>query len=254
MSVVWHDCHQGTSEWLRLRMGVPTASQFHRIVTPTGKRSTQADGYAAELLAESILGRPLDSEGQFPWAVRGKELERDARSYYEFVTDSRVELVGFATTWDGAIGASPDALVGADGLLELKCPSPAVHVKYLNASVGGGVDRDYMPQLQGQLLVTGRSWVDILSYHPEMPHAVVRVERDDAYIATLEGALRDFVATMADKRREFESRGWIADQPRLPYRPAPIEALATTHQEHFNEFGSNGGGHPCGATESHERA
>lgn len=179
---------QGTDEWLRARLGLPTASNFDRLITKTGKPSASADRYLARLCAEWFMGYPLD-EMQTPFMERGSALEAEAVAYYEFETDSTTSEVGLCLTDDGKAGASPDRLVGDDGLLEIKCPSPEVHMGYLL----GGLTDEYRVQVQGQLWVTGREWCDLLSFHPTIPRATVRIERDEDFI----GALADIVANFA---------------------------------------------------------
>ncbi len=199
--MIRYDCKQGSDEWHRLRAGIPTASEFHKIITPkTRKLSKQAESYMNWLLAEWIFGMPLDNP-ETQWMQRGHDLEPQAVKSYEFERDCEVETVGFITTDDGMIGASPDRMVGNDGLLEIKCPSPQIHVGYMLTRT---VDEDYMTQLQGQLYVCERKWVDIQSYCPGLPTVIIRVERDVAYIAALANALREFVVKLWDGRVELE--------------------------------------------------
>lgn len=204
-----HDCVQGTEAWLRLRMGKPTASEFHRIVTPTGKPSSQASDYVNDLLGELILGRPLDGLSM-PWMERGKDLEAEARSYYELQRDVDLQTVGFCTTDDELIGCSPDAFCGTDGLVEIKCPKPGEHVAYLLSDTNTA-DKKYMPQLQGQLLVTERDWVDIISYHPEMPEAIIRVHRNEEFLKVLAEELKKFLDVLDVRRTKIQARGWIKE-------------------------------------------
>lgn len=205
--MIHHVVTQGTTEWLMLRLGRPTASEFSRIITPAGKPSSQASDYCNELLGELILGRPLDADS-FPWMERGKLLEDEARKFYEMDRGVDLEPAGFCTTDDGLVGASPDAFCGADGLVEVKCPSPGVHVGYL-LDAARGADDKYRAQLQGQLYVTGRDWVDIISYHPEMPAAIVHVGRDEKFLEALAVELDKFLKVFDDRRTIIESRGWI---------------------------------------------
>lgn len=211
--MIRHDVVQGTEAWLRLRMGRPTASEFSRIVTPTGKPSSQASDYVNDLLGELMLGRPLDGLSM-PWMERGKRLEEEARRYYELQRDVQLETVGFCTTDDGQIGCSPDAFCGADGIVEIKCPSPGEHVGYLLSDTKT-IDKKYMPQLQGQLYVTGREFVDIISYHPELPEAIIRVTRNEEFLKVLHSELQDFLAVLDMRRTVIERNGWIkpASQP-----------------------------------------
>lgn len=203
----FYDVVQGSEEWRRLRMGVPTASEFHRILTAGGKPSKSAEPYMFELLGELMMGRPMDAPS-FPWMQRGNDLESDAANWYELQRDTATQIVGFCTTDDGLIGASPDRLVGDDGLLELKCPKPETHVRYL-LFPQRGVDGEYKVQVQGQLYVTERAWCDVVSYHPEIPSVIVRVERDEEYIAKLDAALHAFCEQLAMAKAELQRRGLI---------------------------------------------
>jgi hypothetical protein len=200
-------------------MGKPTASEFHRLVTPTGKASSQASDYCNELLAELMMGRPLEGLSM-PWMDRGKTLEEEARAFYSFQTGRDTQPVGFITTDDDLIGCSPDSLVADDGLVEIKCPSPGVHVGYLLSTEGA--DKKYYPQLQGQLLVTGRAWVDIISYHPEMPEAIIRVTRNEEYIAKLRDELERFLDVLDVRRTKLKLMGWIKE-PRAHEKKSETE-------------------------------
>jgi hypothetical protein len=185
--MIHHDVVQGTEAWLQLRAGIPTASQFHKIITPkTRKLSSQADDYLHKLCAERILGRYLEDTKAFYWAERGKQLEDVARAWYEGVHNVETTQIGFITNDDRTVGASPDRLVGEDGLLEIKCPSPQVHMGYL---LDDPVSADYWLQVQGQLWIAGREWCDVVSYHDELPSTVIRVDRDIETIVMLENAI-----------------------------------------------------------------
>jgi hypothetical protein len=203
----YHDCKQGSPEWIKLRLGIPTASSFEKILTPSGKASTSVDGYMRELLSELILGHAIQAP-TLAIMQRGHDLEATAVSYYEFQRDVKTKVVGFVTTDDGSYGASPDREVGEDGLLEIKCPTAAVHVGYM---LTGGADRSYWPQLQGQLLVTGRKWVDIVSYHPDMDMVLVRVERDEEYINTLSKHLAVFCDRLRLGLELLKERGYYKE-------------------------------------------
>ncbi len=224
--MIVHDVKQGSTDWLRLRAGIPTASEFLKIITPTGKASSQAARYCCDLIAERILGRPLESYVSLAME-RGSELESEAISAYEFERELDTFIVGFVTDKLGRWGASPDRLVGEDGLLEVKCPDAGVHVGYL---LMRPADRKYYPQIQGQLWITGRKWVDIFSYHPEMPRAIVRVERDEDYLGLLSKAVTSFSqnldAVWSDLR---ESLGVEpkADDP-LELQPEDAEPVGVT--------------------------
>jgi YqaJ-like viral recombinase domain len=185
------DVLQGSPEWLHARLGIPTASAFDRLITPkTGKPSAAADGYMNELLAEWLIGQPLELDDT-GFIGRGSALESEAVNFYEALRDVDVATCGFCLMDDRRAGASPDRLIGEDGLLELKCPAPATHVGYVRA-LREPKPMKYYAQIQGQLLVTGRVWVDFMSYHPMIRPVVVRFARDEAFLATLQGVLTDF--------------------------------------------------------------
>lgn len=203
--MIVHDVLQGTTAWLALRAGIPTASDFDRIVTPKGKPSAQAEKYMFALLAERIMGHPR-IQAVSSWQARGSQLEAEAVAYYEGVREQDTSLVGFITNDARTIGASPDRLVGDDGLLEIKVPAEHTHVSYL---LTRGVDAEYYPQVQGQLWVTGRAWLDIMSYHPEMPPALIRVERDDSFIRVLSAAVTTFSQELERLATELTEKGWI---------------------------------------------
>lgn len=175
--------------WHNLKLGIPSASNFDRVLTPkTGELSKQSINYAHELIAEIMLGYPVKNLDNMYWIDRGKELEPEAVKLYEFTYELSTEPVGFITTDDGRIGASPDRLVGDNGIMEIKCTSDAIHMGY----VLSGIDEKYKSQIQGQLLVTGRQWCDWWMYHPYLPPARIRTERDEQFIAKLKKALDGF--------------------------------------------------------------
>ena len=198
------NCEQGSREWIEARLGIPTASEFKRILTPTGKLSTQRAGYIAELLAEWALGEQED-EFNTIWTERGKFLEPDALRYYAFYSDNDARNVGFCFK-DGAksVGCSPDALVDSDGGLELKCPKAAKHLMYLS---DGFCPKEYMLQVQGGLWVTGRKWWDFMSYHPQLPEFVVRCELDEAIQAALDKHMPVFLEELEERKLQLKLRG-----------------------------------------------
>ena len=183
-------CEPGSDEWHRARLGIPTASQAKRILTPSKlSPSEQRDGYMHELIAERLLGTWLD-DGRTDFMARGNALEAEAVKYYEFAYDSTTQPGGFCTTDDGRAGCSPDRLVNPEGGLEIKCPKPSTHAGYLVKP--DALVKDYKLQVLFMLWVTGRPWWDLLSYHPEMPPALVRVPRDEPSIKLIGDRMREF--------------------------------------------------------------
>lgn len=190
------DVTQGSEEWIQARLGIPTASQFSRIMTQkTMKASSSSDKYLNELVAESLLGESIGPEPTV-WMERGQELELDAVKFYEFRQDVDTEVVGFCLTEDEKVGYSPDRFIGADGILEVKCPSAANHVGYLL----NGLTAEYKAQVQGGLWITGRKWVDTMSFNPELPPVIVRSERDETFISILSALVAAFVLRLEDAK------------------------------------------------------
>jgi len=180
---------QGSQEWLESRLGRPTASNFSKLLTPTGKPSSSADAYINELIAQKITGELPEFYINDAMA-RGNELEPAAKTLYELTNDVEVVEVGLCLHGTLDCGASPDGLVGDDGGIEIKCPLPHTHVSYLR---DGKLPTKYIPQVQGCLWITGREWWDFMSYHPSMQDLIVRVYRDEAYIKKLADAVTSAV-------------------------------------------------------------
>src|SRR5438477_13133016 len=124
-----------------------------------------------------------------PAMERGLIVEAEAADWYEFDHDATVQKVGFITDDDHTVGCSPDRLIGADGLLEIKAPLPQTQVEYW---ISGELSERFRPQLQGQLYITQRRWVDILCWHDVLPKLVMRVEPDEKFIKALDRELRIF--------------------------------------------------------------
>jgi hypothetical protein len=196
---IHHEVEQNTDAWLALRTGIPTASAFDKIVTPGGKLSEQCTAYMYQLAAESLVGHTIEFESKY--MERGHELEGDAVRAYELQMDVDTLKAGFFTNAAGTIGASPDRLIGDDGILEIKCPAAHTHISYM---LKRPVDKKYYPQLQGQLYITERAYVDIVSYYPELPMAIVRVERDEEFIALLHLALTSFCLRLKACKEELQ--------------------------------------------------
>lgn len=134
------DFPQRSPEWFEARLGVPSASSFGKVITPTGKPSTQFDGYLNKLVAEVLTGR-TDGQEANEAMMRGTELEPEARQYYELIAGPVTET-GFCIHDDG-FGCSPDGMVGEEGLLEIKCPLSHTHVEYLRDNE---IPSIYIPQ------------------------------------------------------------------------------------------------------------
>ena len=185
---VFADIVQGTEEWHKLRLGIPTASNFgHILAKGEGKVRTT---YLHKLAGERITGVPAENYTN-PYMERGKALEDEARKYYALMTDTDPVQVGFVR--NGGIGCSPDALVGDDGILEIKTISPHLLIPILKADK---FPPEHRPQCQGGLLVTERQYVDLILYYPGFPAFIKREYRVDAYLAGLRQAIGEFQAEL----------------------------------------------------------
>lgn len=199
------DFPQGTAEWLAARAGRVTASRMSDVLAKikTGEAAARRD-YRTQIVAEILTGRPQEDgyiNAEMQW---GTEQEPYARAAYEISFDCLVDTVGLVLhpTIDRS-AASPDAMVNADGLIEIKCPKTATHLQYL---MDGTVPSKYVPQMQWQMACTGRAWCDFVSYDPRLPEKmrlfVKRLPRDDARIAELE---REVLAFLLDVDRMLET-------------------------------------------------
>lgn len=188
---------QGSEEWLKLRLGVATASNFDKIITTTGKESESLKKYALQLATELMLETPEPSFKNDVMA-RGNELESLARDAYQEQTFNVVEQITMFKSDCGNFGYSPDGIIGDDGLNEIKCPIATTHFKYL---LDNKMPTDYWQQVQGGLWVSQRKWIDFVSfnsYFKDKKLFIVRVERDEEYIAKL-AELANKVILLRDK-------------------------------------------------------
>ena len=192
---------QGSIEWLAARVGKVTASRVADVIatTKTGYGASRAN-YMAELIAERLTGQPAERYTNAAMA-HGTATEPEARDLYAFMVDAEVEQVGLVEHPIVAdSGASPDGLVGDDGLVEIKCPNTATHIETL---LGQTVPAKYVTQMQWQMACTGRQWCDFASYDPRLPESmrifIQRVERDEEYIAWLETEVTKFLTELDEK-------------------------------------------------------
>ena len=220
------DVVQGTTDWKMARMGLPTASQFGRIISAkTLKPLAGAETYMNELLVEWALGF-CEGEDASQFMDRGREMEEDAVAFWELKTGLDTTKVGFITNDAGTMGCSPDRLVGDDGGLEVKCPAAKTHIGYL---LNEGDVGPYAPQVQGALLISEREWWSWFSYHPTLPPAEVRMARDERFIAALASALDEFNDRLADAKSRILATGYVPvelQSARPEHGPIPSDILA----------------------------
>ena len=187
---------QGSQEWLLERCGKVTASRIADLMATTRSGyAASRDNYKAQLVAERLTGCVTPGFTNAAM-IHGTETEPEARRAYEFFVDRDVQQVGFIPhPVIEMSGASPDGLVGDDGLLELKCPNTATHIETL---LTGRIPDKYHKQMQFQMACTGREWCDFASYDNRMPERmrlfVKRVERSAEDIGEIEGEVLTFLA------------------------------------------------------------
>lgn len=206
MSVRFIDCDQNSPAWEEARRGIATASSFKDILAQAknGSDREMRDTYMRKLAGEIITKRPAENYTNDDM-MRGHEQEADAVAHYAFLRDVEPLKVGFARNDEIRAGASPDRLVGDDGLLEIKTKAPHVMADLI-LKWDGTPPNEFKAQLQGQLWITGRQWVDIAFFCPGMAMPIARVDRDEFYIATLAAEIRQFNAeldAMVDRLNAF---------------------------------------------------
>ena len=198
---------QGSPEWFEQRLGKVTASKIADIVakTKTGYSASRGN-YMAQLVIERLTGVKNETftNAAMEWGTATEPL---ARAAYELEKGVMVDQVSFI---DHPViarsGASPDGLVGEDGLIEIKCPNTATHI---DTMLSGQADKRYICQMQWQLAVTGRKWNDFVSFDPRMPDNlqlfIKRVERDDEHIKELEAEVVKFLQEVDEMLEKLKS-------------------------------------------------
>lgn len=197
-------CEQLSAEWFAARIGHLTSSRIEGAVAKRKRKSKNGSAnddlqcridLRLELAVERVT-QQISEHYVSRWMERGREMEPTARFAYEQRTGTETEQVGFvlhpSIAW---AGASPDGLLGADGLVEYKCPKNTTHAEYLLAEC---VPSEYVPQMMWQMACTGRKWNDFVSYCPDFPEPldlfICRLERDNAKILEMEADARKFLA------------------------------------------------------------
>jgi len=199
---------QRTDEWFAARLGCVTASRTAELMakTKSGYSASRAN-YMAQLITERLTQTKADgfSSAAMNW---GTETEPQARLAYEMMTGSDVVEDGFVLhPAIAGFGASPDGLVGDDGLIEIKCPNSATHIDTL---LSEKVPAKYITQMQVQMLCTGRQWCDFVSFDPRLPGDMTywckRVEADYERHVEIENEVQKFLAEMQDKIAKLKAK------------------------------------------------
>jgi hypothetical protein len=204
---------QGSEAWFDARKGRPTASRFSDFITPAKcDLSKSATNFALELISECFFPQHAAFFGT-PWTDRGVDIEPEARAAFTELTGYKVEQVGFVTRDDGVVGCSPDGLITyldekfnyCEGL-ELKCPAPKTHVRYVFEGV---LPDEYKLQVHGSMAVTGLDRWHFFSYAPGVQPFHLVVQRD-AYTEKLSATLDEFLILYADLREKMIPRLMIS--------------------------------------------
>jgi hypothetical protein len=186
---LFHDVEQRSDEWDALRAGKLTASTAKKLVTPTGKASTQYRGEIARIIAEAMGLQKPEFINPTYWMERGVDLEPEALAWFEVETDLTVTQVGFVTSGNtdhiGLFGASPDGIIHTkdedDGRaltipLELKCPKPSTHLSYL---MEGDLPKEHIAQVHFQMVLCEAPYAYFASYNPNVRPLILKVEWND---------------------------------------------------------------------------
>lgn len=207
-------CHilavaQRSDEWRQARAGRLTSSRAGDALyfLKGGKESAARRDYRTDLVAERLMHAPIESDFSNRDTERGVELEPLAIAAYEGETGQIVQPAGFIVHTEHLAGYSPDGLVGEDGLVEAKAPRPANHIRYLLAGV---VPADHLDQMRHALWVTGRAWIDFISFSPVFPDHlrlfVVRLTREAADMTGYEAQALQFLAEVDREHQALAAR------------------------------------------------
>ena len=202
------DCmEQRTEEWFAARLGKVTASRVADVLAKIKSgESASRKNYKMELVVQRLTNKVGESfiNAAMEW---GTEQEPFARMAYEAHTGTFVKEDGFVDhpTIEG-FGCSPDGIVG-EGLIEIKCPNTANHIETV---LENKAPSKYIPQMQCQMACTGAKWCDFVSFDPRLPEDlqlfVVRVERDQEYIDSMEVEVKQFLSEVLDLFNQLKAR------------------------------------------------
>ena len=202
------DLFQGSDEWVAARCGLLTASEMSLILTPTLKaaKNEKERSHLYELLAQRIT-KFVEPRYVGEDMLRGQDDEVEALTLYAKHYAS-TETVGFITNdrWGFTLGYSPDALIGSDGLVECKSRRQKYQIQtFLEHVVEQTIPADYALQIQTGLLVSERSWCDLVSYSGGLPLAVIRAYPDEAIQKAIIDAAGDFERRLRDAHDRYRA-------------------------------------------------
>lgn len=204
------ELEQRTPEWHQARLGRVGGSDVDAMLSTikSGEAAARRD-LRMRLVCERLTGRVPEAGYVNAEMQRGIEMEPIARAVYEAETGAMVQAIGYVQHDELMAGYSPDGFVGADGIIEVKCPKTATHLKYLR---DGRVPLDYLGQCQHALWITGRAWIDFISFDDRLPEALaffcVRLTRDAAMVDAYDASIKTFLASVDT---ELEALQTLAD-------------------------------------------
>lgn len=208
--MIVHDVDQNSIEWAKLHLGIPTASSLDQLLTPEFelRKGETPRTLVYKKVAEAWRGKPMIDLGASSFAMeQGMLLESEAIPFWELTTGRKVTRVGFITTDDGRFGCSPDGLLGDyDGKgnysgIEIKCPAPHTHVKYLSEGV---IPKEYRAQVFGGMFATGfQKWI-FMSYCRGFPPLILEAHFDMKIMEQIKRAIFDFHAALDKAKATIE--------------------------------------------------
>lgn len=194
---------QQNDDWRMARCGKITASSMYKVLS-SDKLATYQN-YVAEIVAERVSNTPTESyqSSAMEWGIENEQLARFA---YELQSGFSVQEVGFIQHESLMVGASPDGVIGEDGLIEIKCPNTATH---LDTLLRGTIDPKYYAQMQCQMWITDRLWCDFVSYDPRLigkaQMFIKRVERDSKFIFDMQDKCMEFLKKVDEMVRLIDA-------------------------------------------------
>lgn len=234
----FQDIVHNTNEWYAARAGLATTSTYDRVITASGKPSSQIKSFAHKIMAERLLNKPYNRDLKLYALEWGKQYEDEAANLYCFEQNVDIEHGGFFTNDDMTQGSSPDVVVLQDGnpigAAEIKCPeNPEVHMEFL---LQDKINPKYKAQVFGQMIVTGFDWVDWFSYYPGLPSACIRTHRSDDpdFASALEKGLQALEDTVQKGFQTLIDRGQIEKAPEKKIKQAKKESESChTHEDYL---------------------
>jgi hypothetical protein len=209
---------QGSAEWIQMRVGCVTGSRVSDVMAKLVKKGGEAAvrvNYKSEIVCETLTGRAADHfvSREMLWGIENEMFAREAYG----IEVAEAERVGFALhSRINRFGASPDGLVGKDGLVEFKCPNTATHIDYIRAGI---VPAEYHWQMLAEMACTDREWCDFVSYDPRLPKKfqlfVRRFARDEARIAQMEEEVSKFLAEVDEEIAKLHNSSMVDLDPTL---------------------------------------